>query len=185
MPTNANTFNSRVTTEALEKRFRDTFTAQAGAELVNDLYASGVIVPVVDFTDAAEGSQLGVNLQTAVDFSTGNLNGRNTGTTTVLVSSSGFWRLWGNMSASNGGSTSVLTVELTDGTSTKQILENNGNGSNLDSVTIPIDIIVYLRAGDSLTVTSSASFDNSFALNYRQIADVSGNLVNPTGFTSS
>ena len=65
------TYNARVTTEALEKKFRDTFPSQVGAELVDDLYASGVIVPTVDFTAAAQGSELRSDLQTAWDFATG------------------------------------------------------------------------------------------------------------------
>ena len=39
MPTNENTYNSRVTSEALEKKYRDVFPSQGGAELVDDLYA--------------------------------------------------------------------------------------------------------------------------------------------------
>ena len=89
MPTQSTTYNSRVTDEALEKRFRDTFKAQGGAELVDDLYAQGVIVPVVDFTAAATGQQLAQNLQTAWDFSTGNGSADNA--TTAFISNSGFW----------------------------------------------------------------------------------------------
>ena len=70
MPTNQNAYNSRVTDESLEKKFRDTFKSQGGAELVDDLYASGVIVPVVDFTAAAQGSELRSDLQSAWDFAT-------------------------------------------------------------------------------------------------------------------
>ena len=84
MPTNQNAYNSRVTSEALEKKFRDSFTSQGGAELVDDLYASGVIVPVVDFTAAAEGSALRSDLQVAWDFSTGH-NRINTTTTTTII----------------------------------------------------------------------------------------------------
>ena len=72
MPTNANTFNSRVTSEALEAKYRQVFPSQGGAELPQDLFASGVIQPVVDFSSVAEGSVLAPNLQTAWDFSTGN-----------------------------------------------------------------------------------------------------------------
>ena len=91
MPTQATTYNSRVTDEALEKRFRDTFRSQGGAELVDDLYAQGVIVPVVDFTAAATGQQLSQNLQTAWDFSTGFNQVINTSTT--IINNAGFGRL--------------------------------------------------------------------------------------------
>ena len=85
------TYNARVTTEALEKQFRDTFPSQAGAELVDDLYASGVIVPVVDFTDAAQGNVLPQNLQTAWDKSTQSQIINNA--SPVLTSTPGFYKV--------------------------------------------------------------------------------------------
>ena len=90
MPTNQNAYNSRVTDESLEKKFRDTFKSQGGAELVDDLYASGVIVPVVDFTAAAEGSALRQDLQSAWDLSTG-FSARDGVGTNVVINSTGFW----------------------------------------------------------------------------------------------
>ena len=88
MPTNQSTYNSRLTSEALEQKFRDTFPSQAGAELVNDLYAQGVIVPVVDFSDVASGQVLPVQLQQAWDFATTRTvvnNSTQTITTTPIV----------------------------------------------------------------------------------------------------
>ena len=92
MPTQQTTYNSRVTSESLEKKFRDTFTAQGGAELVDDLYASGVVVPIVDFTAAAEGSALRSDLQTAWDFATNIVQITSTSDTTI-VTTPGFWKV--------------------------------------------------------------------------------------------
>ena len=179
------TYNSRVTTEALEKKFRDTFPSQAGAELVDDLYASGVIVPVVDFTAAAEGSALPQNLQTAFDSATTGVHYNTPGTNTIITST-GFWRcsLFGAMSAS----TSTGKVEF--------FIRTGGGGVNtvfrIDAIGIGgtdpeygfADIVVFLRAGDQFRV-SLADTSARANISYRQIADVSGNLVNPAGFTSS
>ena len=88
-------YNARVTTEALEKKFRDTFPSQAGAELVDDLYASGVIQPIVDFTAAAQGSELPEYLQTALDFAT-RTEFRVGNGTTDLTSTPGFYVLYLN-----------------------------------------------------------------------------------------
>ena len=113
------TYNARVTTEALEKKFRDTFPSQAGAELVDDLYASGVIVPVVDFTAAAEGSALRSDLQTAMDFATG-MATRNTAGASTLTTSPGFWRLFGTASLDHyAGAAERVDVRISDGVSTK------------------------------------------------------------------
>lgn len=188
MPTNQNAYNSRITDESLEKRFRDTFTSQGGAELVNDLYASGVIVPVVDFTAAAEGSQLPSNLQTAWDFSTG--ANQVTNTTTTLITTTGFWRV--DVSCVWETTTSVAfpaaTIQINDGTSTKFVWGvsriNESPAVQTVSATTDNGFIVFLRSGDSLTATSNAS-NCTLDVWYRQIADVSGNLTNPLGFTSS
>ena len=188
MPTNQNAYNSRVTSEALEKKFRDTFTSQGGAELVDDLYASGVVVPVVDFTAAAQGTELPANLQTAWDFSTG-FDSSTTGTNT-LVNTPGFWQV--NLvcvgpSVLNSPARYVL-LEIDDGATTKTIWQrqslNVATTSGYDAVYAG-PFVVYLRSGDSLKVNHQ--FANFFHMSiwYRQVADVNGNLVNPLGFTSS
>ena len=105
-------YNARVTTETLEKKFRDTFPSQAGAELVDDLYASGVIVPVVDFTAAAEGSELRADLQTSTDFATGHVElGSNASNT--FVSTPGFWNVDIIAGITGSSTSSAVTVSYT------------------------------------------------------------------------
>lgn len=182
MPTQSTTYNSRVTDEALEKRFRDTFRSQGGAELVDDLYAQGVIVPVVDFTAAATGQQLAQNLQTAWDFSTG-LTEVDTGTVTI-ISNSGFW-LVNAFIALDADANADASLLINDGATTKRIFRayiflgatNVGEPDRFEGV-------VYLRAGDELQGTVSSG-NTRMSVAYRQIATVNGDLVNPTGFTSS
>ena len=127
MPTNQNLYNSRVTDESLEKKFRDTFTSQGGSELVSDLYAQGVIVPIVDFTAAAEGSVLSSDLQQAWDFSTGNALVSNT--TTTVINTPGFWKvdLVATLRIIDSPANSI-TVNLTDGSASKPVWRWNGVG---------------------------------------------------------
>ena len=184
MPTNANTFNSRVTSEALEAKFRQTFPAQGGAELVQDLFASGVIQPIVDFTSVAEGSVLPQNLQTAWDFSTGEVFASNN--TQTIVSNSGFWSLQFSVSIQDtGGNAEDAYLSITDGLTSKNIWRiNHRNSGSTGLNSIVDDFVVFLRSGDSLTATTTSDRVILFA-NYRQIADVYGNLENPLGFTFS
>ena len=184
MPTQSTTYNTRLTDETLEKRFRDTFRSQGGAELVDDLYASGVIVPVVDFTAAAEGSALRSDLQTAWDFSTGHSTIKNTNTT--LVSTPGFWKVGLTVVTNGSGTLRTASINLTDGLSTRPVWEINtvDPTGGPDWETFSAEFVVYLRSGDSLTGTTGDVFTN-LDVWYRQIADVSGNFTNPTGFTSS
>lgn len=185
MPTQSTTYNSRVTDEALEKRFRDTFRSQGGAELVDDLYAQGVIVPIVDFTAAATGTTLAQNLQTAWDFSTGNA-AINNATNTVIISNSGFWQVDVNSAVRYSGAVSISAqLNIFDGTTSKPIWGFQvPNGTDIASSVSEDRFVVFLRAGDSLRGTST---DGNLFLDvwYRQIATVTGDLVDPSGFTSS
>lgn len=188
MPTQSTTYNSRVTDEALEKRFRDTFRSQGGAELVDDLYAQGVIVPVVDFTAAATGDVLPQNLQTAWDFSTGSQVIRQT-TPQTLISNAGFWQVDLILTALTSFTTAQqlqATVDITDGVTTKAIwaFENASNRTLEINSAVEDKFVVFLRSGDSLTAEVQDP-DFPMTIWWRQIADVSGNLVNPQGFTSS
>jgi len=184
MPTNQNAYNSRVTDESLEKRFRDTFRSQGGAELVDDLYASGVIVPVVDFTQAATGEVLAQNLQTAWDFSTGYNNVANT--TTQIINTAGFWQLDVNVAMNIGSGTKSVSIFISDGVSNRVVWEFNVPSSGTAGTITNTDgqFVVFVRSNDTVSVTS----DNANAICdvwYRQIATVNGDLVDPTGFTSS
>jgi hypothetical protein len=187
MPTDQNAYNSRVTDEALEKRFRDTFKSQSGAGLVDDLYASGVIVPVVDFTAAAEGSSLRSDLQSALDSATGytGVNASSTGTT--IISTPGFWQIDIHLTLSFAGTTTgAYFLIIDDGTTANRIwsVSDPFSATVSEQFTVGADrITVFLRAGDTLKATTAAS--GKLDLVYHQIADVSGNLNNPTGFTSS
>lgn len=185
MPTNQNVYNSRVTDEALEKRFRDTFKSQGGAELVDDLYAQGVIVPVVDFTAAATGDVLATNLQTAWDFSTG--YNQITGGSTAIILNAGFWQVDLTFTGEIAGG-SVLNrgrVYISAGGVQKNVWSiSRASGSvDQDNVTDG-SFVVFLRSGDALNAEAQGAA-NVMDIWYRQIATVNGDLVNPFGFTSS
>lgn len=179
------TYNARVTTEALEKKFRDTFPSQAGAELVDDLYASGVIVPTVDFTAAAQGSELRSDLQSAWDFATGtNLN--SAGTINTVITTPGFWKINVNMSAEITVADLTAQLQIRQGTTNTTIWRysfSGGSATDLES-NATWDAVVFLRSGDTLRSVCSAA-QIRIGIGYRQIADVNGNLVNPLGFTFS
>jgi len=185
MPTNANVFNSRVTSEALEAKFRQVFPAQGGAELVQDLFASGVIQPVVDFSSVAEGSVLPQNLQTAWDFATG--SAQITTTNANIITNTGFWLV--DLTASvfvDASALSTWQINVFDGTSSKPVwaFTSNSLGGTVTGSVVEDKFVVFLRSGDSLRGTTP---DSRFPIDvwYRQIADVNGTLVNPLGFTFS
>ena len=181
------TYNARVTTEALEKKFRDTFPSQAGAELVDDLYASGVIVPVVDFSAAAEGSVLRADLQTARDFAQGNIS-INTTTSTNIITNTGFWLVdvnyVGFVASTAGGENKLFIRDSSAVDKTVWLLNNSTTATGSNESFADEQFVVFLRSGDRLL---GRVYNAAGRLNivYRQIADVNGNLINPLGFTSS
>ena len=186
MPTQSTTYNSRVTDEALEKRFRDTFRSQGGAELVDDLYAQGVIVPIVDFTAAATGQQLAQNLQTAWDFSTGSASIASTSNTTI-ISNAGFWQVDFTACLPVDGTVfATWGLDIYDGSTSKTVWAfKNATANRVNDQAVSENMfVVYLRSGDSLRgVCGNANFP--IEVWYRQIATVTGDLINPSGFTSS
>lgn len=181
MPTNANTFNSRVTSEALEAKFREVFPSQGGAELVQDLFASGVIQPVVDFSAVAEGDILSPDLQQAWDFATTQYQVTSAATTT-LANTAGFWRvdLVGPGFVASTPAQDVQ-IKISDGVSTKIVWRTTAVAGTTIAGTITEDnFIVFLRSGDTLQATNTLG--NAFSMWTRQIADVYGNPVNPLGY---
>ena len=182
MPTNANTFNSRVTSESLEAKFRQVFPAQGGAELVQDLFASGVIQPVVDFSSVAEGSVLPEYLQTAWDLATTSAFARNTSAT--VTNSPGFWQIDLNcMFYTTSGSGKYGRITLSDGFTTRNIWKiESPTGTSGQVAAVENKFIVFVKTGETVTAQTN---DTAIAMDVwtRQVADVNGTLVNPLGFT--
>ena len=149
-----------------------------------DLQATNVITPIIDLTPTAEGSLLSNDLAQAITFGSQTAFNINN-TSTTLANSPGFWRIFGvaacrTSSSGNRG----IQFNMTDGLSTKTVWnfawlttgDVAGNG-------LQFDFIVYLNAGESINGQSTAN-GAVLAGSYRQIADVSGNTINPDGFTS-
>lgn len=156
----------------LESKIRQLLPSQGGLGAGQDLSASTQIVPIVDLTESAEGSNFRQDLQTAFNF----VNSTTfdvINTTTTLVNNTGFYRVFASVGIFGTG---AVRVNITDGVSTKEIIEYKGDTGQLQL--IPQDFVVYLRAGDSLTVEST-SVNVALTGSTRQIADVDGNLVNP------
>ena len=172
----------RITSEALQATVRRLLPSQQG--FGEDLQASNVITPIIDLTPTAEGSSVPAYLQQALAFdsqtSTSVVN-----TTTTLISTTGFFRIFGTWSLrADGGGDRNVAITMTDGLSTKNLLFGYANfATSTDYNEQLFDFIVFLRAGDSVAGTSNSS-DARMDVTTRQIADINGNLINPSGFSS-
>ena len=178
------TYNARVTTEALEKKFRDTFPSQAGAELVDDLYASGVIVPTVDFTAAAQGSELRSDLQSAWDAST--ISEEIANTTKIITSTPGFYKVFATVGYTAGTASPAANITLNDGVSNFRVwrfaIVNPGVG--IDTTATSWEGVVWVKSGSDLRANSNQT-NVVLTVHARQIASSTGDLINPLGFTFS
>jgi hypothetical protein len=167
-----------VTSEALQAKIRDLLPSQQG--FGEDLQAQNVIVPIIDLTETAEGSSVRADLQEALAF--GSQTAFNViNTTTTLVSNTGFFRVFGTSTAragSSGSATSKFT--LTDGATTTDVYVHRSPAGI--SSALSYDFVVFLAAGESLTATTN-TVNSNISGSTRQIANVNGVLVNPSGFS--
>jgi hypothetical protein len=170
-----------VTSEALEALIRRLLPSQNG--FGEDLQASNVITPIIDLTPTAEGSVLPYELQTAQAF--GSQTSFNIGgTTSTIINTTGFYSVRGTWAiVGNTASFQNIEFKLNDGATTKTIYNYRKlSGSSLaEFLCGDYEFVVFLQTGESLefTVSNNANTTGS----YRQIADVNGNLVNPSGYS--
>lgn len=177
--------NYEVTSPSLEQTVRSLLPSVAGYGGL--LRSTNTIIPVIDITSAAEGSSVAESLQQAIAFGSQTVF-EASNTTTNLANTPGFWRVVGTSTGWFAGTTGFDTNEfiIDDGSSTKRVWAHNiyANASNPAFGSLNIDLIFFLRSGDTL----KAKTDNvAFFLegSYRQIATVDGTLVNPSGFTAT
>ena len=169
-----------INSQELEDKIRKVLPSQGGAGAGFDLSASTQIIPIIDLTESAEGSNIRQDLQTAISHDTATTFDV-AGSLSTIVTNTGYWRIIGTINHQyNSGGAESCSIILNDGATSKTIYKTSslaiasGTADNL----ITIDFIVFLSAGDSLEMTSTNTA-NILTGSVRQIADIDGNLVNP------
>ena len=161
-----------IKSQNLEDKINQLLPSQGGYAAGVDLSASTTVIPIVDLTETAEGSLLRQDLQTALSLtSVTTFNVFNS--TVTIVNTTGYYRVVGTAVIDGTGN---CRWEITDGATTK-ILKKFDNVVDLE-YSSSYDFTVFLEAGDSLqgvSTNANARLDGCT----RQIADISGNLVNP------
>ena len=170
-----------ITSEKLQAAIRRLLPSQQG--FGEDLQASNVITPIIDLTSTAEGSDLDPSLQQAVSYDN-TVFEINNATGTTLISSTGFLRVQGTLGGLISGA-NVDSINITDGTTSKAVWKyQNGSpvaASEYGPLFIAFDFIVFVASGETLTGTASSQ--HFLTGSVRQIADINGNLINPSGYT--
>jgi len=161
-----------INSQELENKVRNLLPSQGGAGAGFDLSASTQIIPIIDLTESAEGSNVRQDLQTAFSHKTMTSFAVNNATTTI-ISNTGYFRIIGFVTFTGAAN---FEIKVNNGATDKTILANGANsGATFSDL---IDIKVFLEAGDSIIVVCTGGGAN-FIGTSRQIADISGNLVNP------
>ena len=167
-----------VKSTTLEDKVRKILPSQGGLGQGFDLSASTQIIPIVDLTESAEGSDLREDLQKSLTL--GNTTSFTiNGTTSDIVNTTGYWRVFGtSYIISSSSATRTASIRIKDGVTTRNIFQNlqTATVNNLMSQ-IPYDFIVKLEAGD--TLDGSCTTNGGLNGVVRQIASLDGTLINP------
>lgn len=161
----------------LESKVRQLLPSQGGLGAGFDLTASTQIVPIVDLTESAEGSNVRQDLQTAFSF-TNTTAFEISNTTSTIINNTGYYRVLGQITARLTTDTNQL--RLTDGVTTKVLVNGSYPASSATiSEVINYDFNIFLAAGQSLVGESGGTTLPIRGIT-RQIADIEGNLIQPT-----
>lgn len=169
--------------EDFQRAFRNQFPSQT--QTGRDLHVSDIVIPIVDFSPTASGASLPFELRDTYNPSATFANYNTAQTNTEVIGTPGFWSLRFNISY-NGGSFSPSVIfnfkTTSTGTSAKFYqktfldLPQFGDFSGDLKVFLPVDKTV------TLTLTANGADTVNYASSVYQLADVNGNLTNPSGY---
>jgi len=167
-----------IKSQDIEDKINQLLPSQGGFAPGVDFSASTMVIPIVDLTETAEGSSLRQDLQTAISL-TSATTFNVTNTSTTVINTTGYYRITGMLYLTSNAIADNVNIQITDGISSKDIIKlQSGSSGAVRDAMLPIDLTVFLDAGDSLVMNSSSTATRA-AGSVRQVADINGNLVNP------
>ena len=167
-----------INNQELQSKVDSLLPSQGGAGAGFDLSASTQIVPIIDLTESAEGSNLRQDLQSALKFNSEVFN-INSATNTVIINTTGYFRFFGLMAVGEVGTSTALEINIFDG-ATSKVLLNGRQGNNFSGVgvvqPISFDFITKIDAGQSVRGSASTSGVRLSGV-ATQIASIDGTLT--------
>ena len=136
---------------AIEDKINQLLPSQGGYAPGVDFSASTTVIPIVDLTETAEGSQVRQDLQTAFSFNNSTPHSV-TNTTTTIINTTGYYKVYGyaSLKTSTSASTTVSFI-VNDGTTDKDLFAVfAGATTDVLATNNMYDFVVKLEAGDSL-----------------------------------
>lgn len=168
-----------INSQELQDKVANLLPSQGGAGAGFDLSASTQIIPIIDLTESAEGSNVRQDLQTALSHDTVTAFAVSN-TTTTVISNTGYWRITGASVLATIPTGSVInSLIINDGATDKTIWQHEVVSESTSSISsLNIDQVIFLSAGDTFKVTSNSN-NGKVNGSVRQIADINGVLSNP------
>jgi hypothetical protein len=160
-----------INSSAIESKINQLLPSQGGFGAGVDFSASTMVIPIVDLTETAEGSDVREDLQRSLSFKSITEFLINN-TTTTIINTTGYFRIYGLSTLLGAG---FVNITITDGATTKTLASYGSTGTEFND---SFDLTVFLEAGDSVSIECTNVNANASGAT-RQIADISGNLVNP------
>lgn len=165
-----------INSQSLENKVRQLLPSQGGLGQGFDLSASTQIIPIIDLTESAEGSNLRQDLQKASSFNDITAYSATTGTNTI-INNTGYFQIIGSYTGYTG-SVADASIILNDGSSTKTLIRYAISASGYNSqIHNNFVHMVFLGAGHTLQISAS---NIQVYGSFRQIASIDGTLTDPT-----
>ena len=163
-----------IKSQPLEDKINQLLPSQGGFQAGVDLSASTTIIPIVDLTESAEGSNVREDIQKALSLAnTTTFSARNSSVTAITTA--GYFRIFGNAILSKNDAVNG-TITITDGVTSKILYTIRGTGGDAGITALSYDFLVLLTAGDSVVIATN-SVQCALEGVTRQIADINGNLI--------
>lgn len=169
-----------IKSQEIEDKVNQLLPSQGGFGAGVDFSASTMVVPIIDLTETAEGGATRVDLQSSFSL-TSATSFSVTGASSTIINTTGYFRIFGRSGYQWNSGNGTNFINITDGTTTKSLylidpISYSGSSDNL--MIDPFDFLVLLQAGDSI-IAGTTNTQSRITGVTRQIADLSGNLVNP------
>jgi hypothetical protein len=166
----------RIDSDALRAKINSLLPSQSRGSINVDLTGQTTIVPVVDLTETAEGSTLREDLQSSASFDVTSTEIANT--TTTVISTTGFFKCFAQSGTIFAGGAGSQQIVISDGV-TDKVLFDFQVFPEADGGVQFVEFIVCVGSGESVKVTSGGA-SQPIRFVSRQIATITGELVNPT-----
>lgn len=166
-----------IKSQKLEDKVNQLLPSQGGFQAGVDLSASTQIIPIVDLTETATGSQVREDLQTALSLNDVTVFDISNSTNSTIINTTGYYRIFGFMSMLPANDATACNINVTDGATTKNLIKPNV--SLTESTAFSFDFVVFLAAGQTLRGTANAGALRLTGV-AKQIASIDGTLTTPS-----